>query len=1479
MARYLEGAIDLDVYENRSIKPISSGSTPSKPRILEGAIDLPDTGFDWGGLGNNIAVGLNAIDNLGSDKPKYNPWDTKDITSALSIAGDIGDTLKAIPGAFKTGMGTYIRNPKQAVKDVARTTRGALWMAPGLIPIGEPKDQADVAMERLGQGLTADAPIVASTIANPLRTAIGVGSFMGLNELQNVLVSKVKNKDYKPLSYSKISELLPDETPEFVKGVADATNFVAQVALLHKAGKVAPEIGTKLTKDFTATYNPPKTISISGADIKDIFQTGTKLSTEANQFIRDLRLDAKGYRDLFTTGVKIDIPIEKITTMTDKPYWGKVKKLFGQEPVNVVTKTSMGKATKAPLGLLPESTEQVKNVTFPTQSIPAQLVKAPTAVAPAAQPAAAPTGIVPITPKAAPIEAIKPVYRGVSPAEWESIQKTGKVEGLNLDNTLGSYSSFTENKNVADAHRSLTDGYMVEFKPEAVNKLQPDIGGQKGNFVGRLTKDDIVKVTDKDGNVIFDVNKSTAPQGVRGVEFPRAAIDDTLAKPNQYDKGKSGLSDTLESPSKDYDLLQNEKKKSIVYRDENGNPQGVIAFNVKPDGTLETRLDYGGNVEINVNPEFRRKGIATKLYEKAKEMGYDLDKIEGTAYTPDGEALARKRLSTPPITADNAPLLRGTMPQQDMFGTKAEKSEPILTPQEQTEINTELKRKSQGGFIRLSSGIKEKLNLTDNIDITMDDLKDSAGILNLSKQYLGDKLQDLKHAIMSAELPQNLLYSYSDSRPVAEGVIDGFAQMLKEEIQAKTFFDIAKMSKHPKVLADIAGKADRNPSVNPFVLLAKAKKDGLIDELDEVAFKKGLYFLVKNKRDMLAEEILASRIGVRAKSNGTRFNVTYKTKNGKISERKNISSGMLDSIKKKFTVSNVEELGEEVIFKHADPKTGEYTTKKVMVKDYAKEIPAMLKAEEKALVDQLLPYGPANYIPHNRRGGDAWVEAFELDPKQGRTKVFSARVPNMRYAGELVKKAKELLPGADFEIKPHDYRMKQVPSLGSMADVQVFLEQVGVDMHSTAGQKIINAYRAMSPLMSSLISSQNIAGWKSDWNSIIDEAYTGLMSGIKRRYRMNIRDLNSELKNIKDDFRHNVAFQYIKDLTASSEQPTMLTNIADGTKAITYTMYLANSLTYTAQNLTEGIWSIAPAIEQMKNPLGLLIPLSKEYTALTDKAVKEGILQPFFEVTAIGKNIFQRLDILGRLSESWSSARVFETGLKVARDKKLTGEEAYNYAVQFLFNKGKPFYENANSPIFMQGDKWGVVRKYGFILLRWILNFWDRFARGSLKEKAITLMGIIALTGLQGIPGGRTLLDKTGAVNLKKNFRKYGLLEKFLLAGIPGMLGVDTAFLRPSLLIKGIGDMPSAFRQLTLLGGKMTQMQSNYNKYGLQGGIGSIPGLRPILGDIQARKGIIENRGKRKKVIYRPKGMEKDILRTGFTPFGLGEFNTRKYSK
>lgn len=118
-----------------------------------------------------------------------------------------------------------------------------------------------------------------------------------------------------------------------------------------------------------------------------------------------------------------------------------------------------------------------------------------------------------------------------------------------------------------------------------------------------------------------------------------------FSKPEHFDSGESGTSNRVEFPSKDRPLLQGRDYGSIVYRDNSGKPQGVLTFKLNKDGGLETKSDLGSNVEVFVNPEYRRQGIATKLYEKAKELGFDTGKVEGMVFTKAGLALEKARLS------------------------------------------------------------------------------------------------------------------------------------------------------------------------------------------------------------------------------------------------------------------------------------------------------------------------------------------------------------------------------------------------------------------------------------------------------------------------------------------------------------------------------------------------------------------------------------------------------------------------------------------------------------------------------------------------------------------------------------------------------------------------------------------------------------------------------------------------------------------
>lgn len=109
---------------------------------------------------------------------------------------------------------------------------------------------------------------------------------------------------------------------------------------------------------------------------------------------------------------------------------------------------------------------------------------------------------------------------------------------------------------------------------------------------------------------------------------------------------------------------------NIVYRDESGMPQGILSI-----------TDVA---QVAVNPAFQRQGIATRLYQAAKDAGIDIEALTGKGgYTPEGAAFAQSRIgrgttvaaraATPPsITGPKVGKMAGTAAEQAAVGAPEE---------------------------------------------------------------------------------------------------------------------------------------------------------------------------------------------------------------------------------------------------------------------------------------------------------------------------------------------------------------------------------------------------------------------------------------------------------------------------------------------------------------------------------------------------------------------------------------------------------------------------------------------------------------------------------------------------------------------------------------------------------------------------------------------------------------------------------------
>lgn len=138
--------------------------------------------------------------------------------------------------------------------------------------------------------------------------------------------------------------------------------FIGPVALHELSTKVVDsgvieKIQQKVTKDIITQYNLPKTVYINGTQIRDIWQTGKKLTPEISKLFTDLDLTVEQRRAAMQNGISITVPMEKVVSITDKPYWAKVKDLFKVPETQPDVRTSTfkdEKPTVAPRGLLSE---------------------------------------------------------------------------------------------------------------------------------------------------------------------------------------------------------------------------------------------------------------------------------------------------------------------------------------------------------------------------------------------------------------------------------------------------------------------------------------------------------------------------------------------------------------------------------------------------------------------------------------------------------------------------------------------------------------------------------------------------------------------------------------------------------------------------------------------------------------------------------------------------------------------------------------------------------------------------------------------------------------------------------------------------------------------------------------------------------------------------------------------------------------------
>lgn len=168
-------------------------------------------------------------------------------------------------------------------------------------------------------------------------------------------------QSYSESASKNVSDAIDEGVPPtaaIILGSAKAFGDFANDALIYadplsKAGQ-GKNIKEVLFKKVITENKLPKTIYFNSSEVRDIWQTGTKLAaTEQADFLKVIGGDTNKLKNAMKNGITIKIPTEKIVTLQDKPYWAKIKNVFGiEESAPKVLSKARGDATETVRGLL-----------------------------------------------------------------------------------------------------------------------------------------------------------------------------------------------------------------------------------------------------------------------------------------------------------------------------------------------------------------------------------------------------------------------------------------------------------------------------------------------------------------------------------------------------------------------------------------------------------------------------------------------------------------------------------------------------------------------------------------------------------------------------------------------------------------------------------------------------------------------------------------------------------------------------------------------------------------------------------------------------------------------------------------------------------------------------------------------------------------------------------------------------------------------
>ncbi len=164
-------------------------------------------------------------------------------------------------------------------------------------------------------------------VTSTVPTVLGIGSFVAISKIKSGLISAVKGEGFDLKKDYTLGDIF-DRAGHDTKTFLNVVDFLATAKVSKGLFDKSPKIAESLTKEIITKYNLPETITIKPKDVRDVV-IGKNVGIEKDILSR-LKLSSKEWRKAVKKGLSIDLPAEKVVSLIDRPYWKKLKSLFGK---------------------------------------------------------------------------------------------------------------------------------------------------------------------------------------------------------------------------------------------------------------------------------------------------------------------------------------------------------------------------------------------------------------------------------------------------------------------------------------------------------------------------------------------------------------------------------------------------------------------------------------------------------------------------------------------------------------------------------------------------------------------------------------------------------------------------------------------------------------------------------------------------------------------------------------------------------------------------------------------------------------------------------------------------------------------------------------------------------------------------------------------------------------------------------------------